>query len=163
MSGDRDIKTGRHVPTFPTFEMPQFALPKFDFPNTEMPAPFRDLATQAAAHAKETIEKIEQATEVASQLVESSCADAASSAAEYNRKLVEIARSNAQSVFDYSLALLNVKNLNEVVELSSTHVQKRFETMSEQTKELAALAQKAAAVATESMKIGMTNPFNKKS
>jgi hypothetical protein len=61
----------------------------------------------------------------------------------------------------HSLALLKVTTLNELVELSSAPMQKPFEAMSEQTKELAALAQKRAAAMTESMKTGITNPLNK--
>jgi phasin len=158
-----NIKAGNSgVPTFPSFEIPKFLLPKFDFPNSEMPAPFREMATQVAAQAKETVEKMGNATGEASRLVESACTSAASGAAEYNRKLVEVARSNTQAVFDYSLALLKVTTLNEVVELSSAHVQKQFEAMSAQTKELAALAHKAAAAAMEPMNASFTNAFNKK-
>jgi phasin len=162
MSDKHDIKAGKRASTAPTFEIPTFSLPKFDFPNSEMPAPFRDMATKAAAQAKETIETMERATEEVSRVVESSFANSGLGSAEYNRKLFEVARSNAQAVFGYSLALLKVTTLNEVVELSSAHMQKQFEAMSEQTKELAALAQKAAAAMTESMKTGITKPLNKK-
>jgi hypothetical protein len=62
-----------------------------------------------------------------------------------------VARTNSQSVFAYALAVLGAKSLNEVVELSSTHLQKQFQLMSDQTKELASLAQKAAAKTTESV------------
>jgi hypothetical protein len=123
--------------TFPTLEMFKIKLPTFDFPTVEMPSPFREMAEQARAQAQETIQKIEKATSEAGRLIETSSATAASGVAEYNQKLVEVARTNSQSVFAYALALLNAKSMNEVVELSSAQLQNQFQLMSDQTKELA--------------------------
>jgi hypothetical protein len=47
------------------------------------------------------------------------------------------------------------------VELSSAHARKQFETLTAQSKELSALAQKVATETAEPMKAGMTKAFSK--
>lgn len=51
--------------------------------------------------------------------------------------------------------MLAAKNAAEAVELSSSHLRTQFETLSEQAKELAALAQKVAAESSEPIKAGV--------
>jgi len=50
-------------------------------------------------------------------------------------------------------------SLNEVVEVSTAHMRTRFEAMGEQSKELAALAQKAANDTAEPIKRGLSEAF----
>jgi hypothetical protein len=50
----------------------------------------------------------------------------------------------------------------ELVELSTAHARKQCEAMTAQTKELAALAQKATAEIAEPLKTGVTKAFNDK-
>jgi hypothetical protein len=52
-----------------------------------------------------------------------------------------------------------VKTPAEFMELTTAHARKQFETMSEQAKELAALAQKVAAATSEPIKAGVTKAF----
>ena len=73
--------------------------------------------------------------------------------------MIEAARTNANATFDFVTELLSAKSFSEAVELSTTHARKQFETVSEQTKELAALAQKVATETTEPMKEGMNKAF----
>ena len=54
-----------------------------------------------------------------------------------------------------------LKSISEVVELSTTHARKQFETVSGQTKELAALAQKVATETAEPIKESVTKTFKK--
>jgi hypothetical protein len=54
-----------------------------------------------------------------------------------------------------------VKSLSKFVELSSGHVRKQFETLTDQTKELTALAQKVATETGEPLKTGVSKVFNK--
>jgi hypothetical protein len=54
-----------------------------------------------------------------------------------------------------------VKSPSELVELSTAHMRKQFDTVSAQTKELSALVQKAAADAAEPIKTGVSKVFNK--
>jgi len=75
-------------------------------------------------------------------LLKSACRTAANGTADYNRKVIEIARTNAHAAFDYAYELLGVKSPSEFIELSTAHARKQFETMTAQTKELTELAQK---------------------
>ena len=52
--------------------------------------------------------------------------------------------------------LMEVKHPSELVALSTAHVQKRFETMIAQTKELTELAQKVATETAAPLKAGVT-------
>ena len=56
--------------------------------------------------------------------------------------------------------MLAVKSVPEFFELSTTHARKHFETMTAQTKELAALAQKMTSDIAEPLKTGVTKVFN---
>src|SRR6516165_3169402 len=52
-------------------------------------------------------------------------------------------------------------HLSEVIELSSAHARKQFEALTEQSKELSALAQKVATETVEPIKSGMNRAFSK--
>jgi len=54
-----------------------------------------------------------------------------------------------------------VKSLAEVVELSTAHARKQFETYTAQSKELTAMAQKVATEAVEPVKEGVSKAFKK--
>ena len=63
---------------------------------------------------------------------------------DYGLKLIEVARENTNSAFDFASQLITVKSISEAVELSTAHSRKQYESVSAQTKELASIAQKAA-------------------
>ena len=52
-----------------------------------------------------------------------------------------------------------MKSPTEFIELSTDHSREQFETLTEQTKELAALAQKVTLAAVEPLKTGVTRAF----
>lgn len=131
----------------------------YDLPKAEVPHAFGEMAEKSAAQAKETYEKMSAATTEASNLIHNSCSTAAKGAAEYNAKVIEIARANTNAAFDYAGKLLGVKSPSEFVELATEHARKHFEALSEQTKELAALGQKVALETTEPLKAGVTKAF----
>jgi hypothetical protein len=53
-----------------------------------------------------------------------------------------------------------VKSPSDFLELSTEHSRKQFETLTEQTKELAALAQKVMLSTAEPLKTGVTKAFS---
>jgi hypothetical protein len=53
------------------------------------------------------------------------------------------------------------KTLSEMVELSSTHARKQFEALTQQSKELSALAQKVATETAEPIKSGVSKALSK--
>jgi phasin len=145
----------------PKFEIPRFDLPKFDMPKMEVPAAFREFAEKGVTQAKDNWEKMKAATEEATDLIETSYATASKGAADYGLKLVEVARANMNAAFDYASQLLTVKSASEAVELSTGHMRKQFDALTEQSKELAALAQKVATETAEPIKEGMNSAFKK--
>ncbi|GIK82044.1 MAG: phasin [Pseudorhodoplanes sp.] len=146
---------------FKTFEMPKFEVPNFDLPKFEVPAAFREAAEKSVTQAKETWEKVKTATEEATDVLESTYATAAKGTADYGLKVIDAARINANAAFDFAGTLLTAKSLSEMIEISTAHARKQFDTVSAQTKELAALAQKVATETSEPIKAGVTKVMQK--
>src|SRR5271154_7343193 len=138
-----------------------FEMPKFDTPKVEMPAPFREFAERGVAQAKDTYEKMKAAAEEATDVLETTYSTAPRGASDYGLKVIEVARTNTNAAFDFAGEVMAAKTLSEVVELTSAHARKQFETLSEQSKELSALAQKVATETAEPIKSGMNKAFTK--
>ncbi len=143
------------------FEMPKFEIPSFDMPKFEVPAAFREAAEKGVAQAKEGWEKMKSATEEATEVLEESYATAAKGASEYSLKAMDAARTNTNAAFDFVSTMATAKSLSELVELSSTHARKQFDTVAAQTKELTSLAQKVTTEAIEPLKTGITSALKK--
>src|ERR1700739_4800017 len=148
-------------PSASAFEMPKFETPKFGFRKVEMPAAFREFAERGVAQAKDTYEKMKAAAEEATDVLETTYSTATKGASDYGMKVIETARINTNSAFDFANELIAAKTLSEVIELSSAHARKQFEELTEQSKEITALAQKVATDPAEPMKSGMNKAFAK--
>src|ERR1700751_1508082 len=153
------VKTSKPVAS--PFEMPKFEMPKFHIPKVEMPAAFREFAERGVAQARDTYEKMKAVAEEATDVLETTYSTASKGASDYGLKMIEAARINTNAAFDFAGELITAKTLSEVIELSSAHARKQFEALSEQGKELKALAQKVAAETAEPIKSGMNRAFNK--
>jgi phasin len=154
------VKTLSNPKSF-AFEMPKFEIPSFEMPKMEVPAAFREVAEKSVAQAKETWDKMKAASEEATEIMEETYTTASKGASDYGLKVIDTTRSNVNAAFDFASALMGAKSFSEVIELSTAHARSSFDTMSAQTKELAALAQKVATDAAEPMKTGMTTAFKK--
>ena len=130
----------------------KFEMPNFEMPKMEIPAAFREIAEKSVSQAKETYEKMKSAAEEATDVLEDTYATATKGVSDYGLKLIEAARENTNSAFDYATQLMTVKSLSEVVELSTAHSRKQYEAVTAQTKELAAIAQKVAVDTAEPVK-----------
>jgi len=148
-------------PTAIPFEMPKFELPKFEIPKVEMPAAFREFAERGVAQAKDTYEKMKAVAEEATDVLETTYSTASKGASDYGLKVLEAARTNTNAAFDFAGELITAKTLSEVIELSSAHARKQFEALTQQGKELGALAQKVATDTAEPIKSGMNKAFSK--
>ena len=82
-------------------------------------------------------------------------------AADYGARLIDAARTNTNTAFDYAINLLAAKSLPEAVQLSTTHLRNQFDALTKQSKELTAIAQKVANETAEPMKDGITKAFRK--
>ena len=127
-------------------------------------SPRRD-ATQAfpgngSAQAKQAFEKMSAATGEAAALFKNSYATAVKGAQDYNNKVLEFAQTNTEAAFGFAQKLSDVKSPSDFMELSTEHSRTQFETLTEQTKELAALAQKVTLATTEPLRTGVTKAFS---
>jgi phasin len=143
------------------FEFPKFEIPHFEMPKMEVPAAFREFAEKSVSQVKESYEKMKSAAEEATDLLEGTYATASKGASDYGLKVIEHARINTNTAFDFATELMAVKSFSDFVEVSTGHARKQFEALTAQTKELAALAQKVAADTTEPVKESMTKAFKK--
>jgi phasin len=148
-------------PAASAFEMPKFEMPKFEIPKVEMPAAFREFAERGVAQCKDTYEKMKAAAEEATDVMETTYSTASKGASDYGLKVIEAARINTNAAFDFFGELITAKSPSELIELSSAHARKQFETLTEQSKELGELAQKVATETAEPIKSGMTKAFAK--
>jgi phasin len=126
---------------------------------TEAPSSVTDLLDKGLARAKDAHEKaaaiLEHSTEAFEEIY--SCAKRGSG--EYQQKLLEIARHNANAAFDMARELADAKTLPEMFERVVTHQRKQFETFTAQIKDLSSLTQKVVAETTEPIRNGMAEPF----
>ncbi len=143
------------------FETPKLEFPTFEMPKMEVPAAFREFAEKGVSQAKDNWEKMKAATEEATDVLETTYSTAAKGAADYGLALIDAARTNMNAAFDFATEIMTAKSASELVEISTAHARKQFETATAQTKELTALAQKVAVDTTEPLKAGMTSAFKK--
>src|SRR5258708_605586 len=128
-------------------------------PRIEVPQAFREMADKGVAQAKESFEKMKVATAEASTVMQDACSTAARGAMTCNAKVIEFARSNSESAFDFASKLLGVKSPSEFLELSTEHMRRQVEVLSEQAKELTALSQKVMLESAEPLKAGAAKVF----
>ena len=147
--------------TLPDCGISKFAMPKFGLPNMEMPAAFRDMAEKGVEQTRDTYAKARVASEKAADLLENTYEAAAKRTTDYNRKLIEITRTNTRAAFEYIHELLGAKSPSEFIELSTAQMRKQFEIVSAQNKEFCALAQEMATEAAGTVKTGVSKAFNK--
>src|SRR5258707_8169834 len=85
------------------------------FAGVEAPAAFRDIAEKSLSQAKDNYEKMKSAAEEATGVLEDTYATASKGAADYGLKMIEMARDNANSAFDFATELLGAKTFSEFV------------------------------------------------
>jgi phasin len=129
-------------------------------PGMDATKAFRATAESGSAQAKEAFEKMSAATAEATALIKNCYSTAVKGAQEYNTKVIEFANANTEAAFAFAQKLSGVKSPTEFVEFSTDHSRKQFETLTEQTKELAALAQNVTLAAAEPLKTGVTKAFS---
>jgi phasin len=129
-------------------------------PMTAAPQAFREMAEKGTTQAKETYEKMNATTAEATDLIKNSYSTAVKGAQDYYTKFIEFAQTNTEAALDFVQKLSGVKSPSDFIELSTDHSRKQFETLTEQTKELAALAQKVTLATVEPLKTGVTKAFS---
>ena len=125
-------------------------------PKKDATQAFRATTEKGTAQTKEAFEKVSAVTAEANDLAKNSFSTAIKGAQDYNAKVIEFAQANAEASLDFVQKLSGVKSPSDFIELSTDHSRKQFETLTEQTKELAALAQKVTLATVEPLKTGIT-------
>jgi phasin len=113
------------------------------------PQVLREAAEAGAEQTKQAFDKMSAATTDATALMKDSYTAAMRRAQDYNVKVMEFAQKNTEAAFEFARELSGVKSPAEFLELSTSHSRKQFETLTEQARELATLAQKAAMATAE--------------
>lgn len=134
-------------------------MPKFELPKIEVPEMVREIAEKGVKQAKEGYDKMKAAAEETTDLLETTYTAASKGATEFNMKALDALRANINASFDFTAAMFGSKTLAEAAEISTAHFRKQFEALTEQTKELSALAQKIAAETSEPITTGVSKSF----
>ncbi len=119
-----------------------------------------DMNTKTTAQAKEAYGKMSAATTEAADLIKNSYSTAVKGVQEYNNKLIEFTQANANAAYNFAQNLSAVQSPSAFAELSTEYARKQMETLTEQTRQLAALAQKVTLATAEPLKSGITKAFN---
>ena len=130
-------------------------------PMTGPPEAFSEMAEKGTTQAKENYEKVSAASAEATDLIKSSFSTVVKGAQDYNNKAIEFAQTNTKAALEFFQKLSGVKSPSDFVELSTDHSREQFQTLTEQTKELAALAQKVTLASAEPIKTGVAKAFNR--
>ena len=114
----------------------------------------RDAMETTAERSREVSETIGAAANEATVVMQNSFSTMLYGMQEYNSKVVEFARVNTKSYFEFVQRLSLLRSPSEFVEISNDYARHQLATLNEQAKELAGLAQKVAASTTEPLKTG---------
>ncbi len=155
-------KPAKAATVIPMFEMPKFGeMPSFEMPKMEVPAAFREFAEKGVAQTKDAYEKIKAAAEQNTAMLETVYSTASKGSTEYGLKVIEVARTNTNTYFDFVEKLFGVKSPSELVEVATAHSRMQFETLTAQGKELGTLAQKLATETAQPIKSDVEKAMKK--
>lgn len=122
---------------------------------TDAPEQFREMAEKGAAQSKEAFEKMSSATGQAADVMQHCYLAAVKGVQNYNNKVIEFTHANTKTVFDFTQRLSGVKSPSEFVALSTELAQQQLTTLTEQTKQLTALAQQVTLATAEPLKTSL--------
>lgn len=125
----------------------------------QVPEQVRAFAEKGVSQAREGYQKLKEAAETNNGAIEAAYTSATKGAGDFTAKVIDIAKTNTESAFDFAQALLGVKSLPEAFELVNNHARKQFETLTAQSKDLADLTQKVATDTVEPIKAGAVKAF----
>jgi phasin len=122
--------------------------------NTPIPESVRATAEKIVDKSREAYSRSNNALDASVATLERTFDAAGQGAVAFNRKIIDIAQRNLNSVFDLAKSLAGAKDLSEIemVELQAAYWQKLLGTLTSQAEEIRALATKMAAAAIEPVK-----------
>ena len=126
---------------------------------TEMQEKMRAMIEKGIAETRGAYTKAKSAADETNSALEASFVTAKTGAVEINAKVLEALRASADANFDFVKSILGVKSIAAYVTLHSEFARKQIETLTGQTKEIAALAQKVATESAEPIKTQVAKTF----
>jgi phasin len=121
--------------------------------------PFKTTAQNGSSQAKEASEAMTHVPAESADLIKNCYVTGLKSAHEYNAKVMECAKSNTEASFSFVQTLVDVKSPSDFLELSPDYPRRQFETLTEQTKDLMALAQRVTIATVEPLKSAVSKSF----
>ena len=128
-------------------------------PAAEIQQSFRSALEKGVVESRAAFAKAKSAADETASAFEVSFAAAKDGAFAINTKAFEAMRANADANFDFLKAVFAVKSLPDLITLQTDFVRKQVETMTGQSKDFGALAQKAMAGAVEPIKAQVARSF----
>jgi hypothetical protein len=101
----------------------------------------REFAQTSPAHIQPTVQDGNSGNRDVDSAITRTLMTATRSATGFNLQLLEMARSNANSAFDFAHQLMGMQSPSEFMAVSVAHARKQFESFNEQARQLATLAQ----------------------
>ena len=129
--------------------------------DTAIPEAVRSAAEKTVAQTRDVYDRSQNALDASIATFEKSFDAAGQGAAAFNRKVIDIARRNLNSVFDLAKSLASAKDLAQVVELQAAYWQKQFSALTAQAEEVRALSTKVTAAAAEPIKAHVKSNLDK--
>jgi phasin len=123
--------------------------------------PFKTMAQNGSSQAKEASETMSRVTAESADLIKHFYVTGLKGAHEYNAKVMECAKSNTEASFSFVQKLADVKSPSDFLELATDYSRRQFETLTEQTKDLTALAQKVTIATVEPLKSAVSKSFGR--
>jgi phasin len=112
----------------------------------------REIAEKGVAQTREAFEKLNASAKDAAGSLEASASVVAQGLSEFNAKAFEALQANTYLTLDFLASLAAVKSPGELAPLQSAFAEKQFKALTEQAKDLTALAQKVSKEAAEPLK-----------
>ena len=128
-------------------------------PAAEIQQSFRSALEKGVVESRAAFAKAKTAADETASAFEVSFAAAKDGALAINTKAFEALRVNADANFDFLKAVFAVKSLPDLMTLQTEFARKQVETMTGQSKDFGALAQKAMADAVEPIKEQVARSF----
>jgi phasin len=133
--------------------------PQVAAPVEEIQQSFRSALQKGVLESHAAFAKAKTAADEAASAYEVSFAAAKDGALAINARALEALRDNADANFDFLKSVFAAKSLSDVIALQSEFARKQVETMTNQTRDIGALTQKAMADAVEPIKEQVAKSF----
>jgi phasin len=120
-------------------------------PDTSVPGTARAMAEKAVDQSREVYDRSKDALDASVATLERTFDAAGQGAVAFNRKIVDIAKRNVNSVFDLAKSLAGAKKLTDTVGLQAAYWRKQFDALTAQAEEVRTLSTKVTADTAQSM------------